>query len=106
MHQIAVLRYCRDVLKERQKTDSWQGWFWGIRRKIVEYWIARLERDHDPAVAVPALIAEEQRAIRNSHPLLAARTLMSDSLVKIDSLWQVELDGRVRRYVKALVAKQ
>jgi hypothetical protein len=102
VHQLAVLRFCRDVLSERQRTDKWQGWFWAIRRKVVEYWIARLEHAQDPAETVPELTPEEQQAVRGSHPLLAARPVMSNSVLKIDSLWQVELQGRVRRYVAAL----
>ena len=104
MHQIAILRFCRDVLAERQKTDKWQGWFWAIRRKVIEYWIARLERDNEPAETVPELTPEEQQAVRRSHPLLASRPVMSGSILKIDSLWQVELQGRVRRYVESLEA--
>jgi len=45
MHRLAILRFCRDELAERQKGDKWQGWFWGIRRKVIDYWIAVLERD-------------------------------------------------------------
>jgi hypothetical protein len=105
MHQIAVLRFCRDVLAERQKTDKWQGWFWAIRRKVIEYWIARLERDRKPGEVVAELSPDEQQAVRKSHPLLAARPVMSGSLLKIDMLWQVELQGRVRRYVEAVAAK-
>lgn len=105
MHQIAVLRFCRDVLKERQRTDKWQGWFWGIRRKVIEFWIARLERDQDPAEMVPELTFEEQQSVRSSHPLLAARPVMAGSVLKIDAWWQIELQGRVRRYIAALGAK-
>jgi len=104
MHQIAVLRYCRDVLAERQKTDPWQGWFWGVRRKVIEYWISRLERDNDPAETVPEMTSDEQQAVRRSHPLLASRPVVSGSVLKIDSPWQIELHGRVRRYVEALQA--
>ena len=105
MHQLAVLRICRDVLAERQKTDKWQGWFWAIRRKVIEYWIARIEHGRNQEVAVPELSPDERQAIRNSHPLLAARPVMSGSVLKIDTLWQVELQGRVRRYVEAVTAK-
>lgn len=106
MHQIAVLRFCREVLNERQSTDKWQGWFWGIRRKVIEYWIARLEHAQETAETFPELTPEEQQAVRGSHPLLAARPVMSGCVLKIDSLWQVELQGRVRRYVEALETKR
>ena len=105
MHPIAVLRFCRDVLKERQSTDKWQGWFWGIRRKVIEYWIARLERDQDPAETFPELTPEEQQSVRSSHPLLAARPVIAGSVLKLDAWWQIELQGRVRRYIAALGAK-
>lgn len=105
MHQIAVLRLCRNVLAERQRCDQWQGWFWGIRLKVVDFWIARLERAREPVETVPELTPEEQLAVRDSHPLLASRAVMSGSVLKIDSLWRVELQGRVRRYIEALGAK-
>jgi len=105
MHQIAVLRFCRDVLAERQNSDKWQGWFWAIRRKVIEYWIARLEHSQNQPEVVPALSPDEQQIVRNSHPLLAARPVMSGSVLKIDTLWQVELQGRVRRYMEAQAAK-
>src|SRR5580704_11907504 len=102
MHQIAVLRFCRDVLNERQRTDQWQGWFWAIRRKVIEYWIARLGRAQEPAEAVPELTPDGQRAVRGSHRRLAARPVLSGSVLNLDSLWRVELQDRVRRYVEAL----
>ncbi len=105
MHPIAVLRFCRDVLDQRQRTDHWQGWFWAIRRKVIDYWIARLERDLDSADSVPELDLEEQQLVRQSHPLLAARPVMAGSVPKIESLWRVELEGRVRRYVDTLRAQ-
>jgi hypothetical protein len=106
VHQIAVLRFCREVLAQRQRTDRWQGWFWAIRRKVIDYWISRLERDNDPAESVPELTTEEQQIVRRSHPLLAARPVMSGAALKMNSQWQVELQGRVRRYVEALGAKR
>ena len=48
---------------------------------------------------------EEQQLVRQSHPLLAARPVMAGSVPKIESLWRVELEGRVRRYVDTLRAQ-
>lgn len=86
MHQLSDLRFCRDVLVQRQQSDKWQGWFWGIRRKVIEFWIARLERNNKPGQTVPDLTTEEQQAVRSSHPLLAARPIVSGSVLKMDSL--------------------
>ncbi len=106
MHQLAVLRFCRDVLAERQTGDKWQGWFWAIRHKVIQFWIARLEREQTRADCVPELSPEERRAVRDSHPLLAARSISPGAVLKIDTLWQVELQGRVRRFVESRSTKR
>jgi hypothetical protein len=102
MHRLAILRYCRDVLIERQQSDKWQGWFWGIRRKVIEFWIAVLERE--PAGQVPELSADEKQAVRRSHPLLASRPVTSAAALKLDRDWQIELHRRVERYIEGLKA--
>ena len=102
MHRLAILRYCREVLAERQNSDRWQGWFWGIRRKVIEYWIAVLERESgEPA---PELSADEKQAVRRSHPLLASRPVTSSAALELDRDWQIELHRRVERYVEGLKA--
>ncbi len=102
MHSLAVLRYCRDVLTERQQRDPWQGWFWGIRRKVLDYWIARLEHEDSESGIVAELNADEREAIRRSHPLLASRPTASGSAIEIDRSWQIELRDRVQRYLDAV----
>jgi hypothetical protein len=102
MHRLAILRYCRDVLIERQQSDKWQGWFWAIRRKVIEYWIAVLERVSDETI--PELSAEEKQAIRRSHPLLASRPLTSATAIALDREWQLELHRRVEHYIEGLKA--
>jgi hypothetical protein len=102
MHRLAILRYCREVLAERQTSDRWQGWFWGIRRKVIEYWIAVLERE--PGEPVPELSADEKYVVRRSHPLLASRPVTSAAARELDRDWQIELHHRVERYVEGLKA--
>jgi hypothetical protein len=102
MHRLAILRYCRDVLAERQHSDRWQGWFWAIRCKVVEYWIAVLERE--PGDPVPELSPDEKLAVRRSHPLLASRPVTSAAALELDRDWQIELHRRVERYVEGLKA--
>jgi hypothetical protein len=103
MNTLAVLRYCRDVLTERQRHDQWQGWFWGIRRKVINYWIARLEHESGSAAATD-LSEVERQAIRHSHPLLASRPAVSGSVMEIDRSWQADLRDRVHRYLDAVKA--
>ena len=102
MHRLAILRYCRDVLAERQSSDKWQGWFWGIRRKVIEYWIAVLERE--PGGPAPELSDEEKHAVRRSHPLLASRPVTTGAALQLDRDRQIELHRRVERYVEGLKA--
>ncbi|HEY3966116.1 MAG TPA: hypothetical protein VGM05_16265 [Planctomycetaceae bacterium] len=102
MHSLAVLRYCRDVLTERQQRDPWQGWFWGIRRKVLDYWIARLEREDPGSATIADLNVDEREAIRRSHPLLMSRTNATGSAIEIDRSWQAELRDRVQRYLDAV----
>lgn len=103
MNPLAVLRYCRDVLSERQEHDPWQGWFWGIRCKVLDYWIARLERETE-AGATTELTSAEQQEIRSSHPLLMSRAPSSGIAAERDFHWRTELRARVERYLAAVKA--
>jgi hypothetical protein len=102
MHTLAVLRFCREVLSERQRQDQWQGWLWGIRRKVIDYWISRIENETEGSAATPELNAEEQEAIRCSHPLLMSRPTTSGPPIEIDRSWQADLRDRVHRYLAAV----
>jgi hypothetical protein len=104
MQRLAVLRYCRDILAERQKSDTWDGWFWGIRRKIIDYWIAILERDSDSANSIAELNLEERQVVRRSHPLLASRACSPGGVLQLNRDWQKALELRAQRYVAALKA--
>ncbi|MBS0264330.1 MAG: hypothetical protein JSS02_20500 [Planctomycetes bacterium] len=98
MHPLAVLRYCREVLSERQRRDSWQGWYWGLRRKIVNYLIAGLERDL-AGDQIPELTVAERDLLRESHPLLSLRAGPGTEFRGSEPEWLAELRVRVQRYV-------
>lgn len=104
MHRLAVLKFCRDELAEREKCDEWQGWFWGIRRKVLDYWIAVLERAPCPSGEIPELGPDERHAVRCGHSLLAARELHSSAALMPERDWQAELHRRVADYIAAIKA--
>jgi hypothetical protein len=107
MHRLAVLKFCRDELAERQMRDVWQGWYWGIRRKVIDYWIAVQERNPDSQGAPETsqeLTAEERQMICRSHPLLAARPLSSAAVLQPDRDWRAAIQCRVETYIAALKA--
>ena len=107
MHRLAVLRFCRDELADRQRNDKWQGWFWGIRRKVINYWIAVLERDLTASTGESSsagLTSEERAEIYRSHPLLAPRPVTSAAVLQPDRDWRAELHRRVDTYMAALKA--
>jgi hypothetical protein len=109
MHRLAVLKFCHDELAERQRNDKWQGWFWGIRRKVINYWIAILERPLDARGSgrepgPPDLTPEEREMVRRSHPLLAPRPVVSAAVLQLDRDWKAELHRRVEAYIAALKA--
>jgi hypothetical protein len=107
MDRLALLKFCRDELAERQKRDEWQGWYWAIRRKVIDYWIAVLERDPESSagrVSAPELTADERQMICRTHPLLAARPLQSAAVLQPDREWRAALHHRVEIYIAALKA--
>src|SRR5512147_1968135 len=109
MQRLAVLKFCRDELAERQGNDQWQGWFWGIRRKVINYWISVLERAADgPPSACEAgpsdLTPEERQVVLRSHPLLAPRPAVSTIVLQPGRDWESELHRRVEMYIAALKA--
>src|SRR5262245_29435242 len=102
MHRLAILKFCRDELAERQKRDEWQGWFWGIRRKVIDYWIAVLERDPELSCGgrnPRDLTPEERQTLCRSHPLLASRPFTSAAVLQPDRDWRAELHRRVDTYI-------
>ncbi|MBI3864781.1 MAG: hypothetical protein HY290_23130 [Planctomycetia bacterium] len=101
MNSVAVLKFCREVLSERQEHDKWQGWFWGIRCKVIDYWIARLESAGDDGEAYD-LSANEQQAILASHPLLTSRSAAAVPAFDMTRPWKANLHERVRRYLEAV----
>jgi hypothetical protein len=106
MHRLAILKFCRDELAERKRTDAWQGWFWSIRHKVLNYWIAVLERTPDLTTmgeaGNPDLTPEERQVVRRSHPLLAPRAITAAAVLQVDRDWQSELQLRVETYIAAL----
>jgi hypothetical protein len=57
MHPLAVLKYCREVLTERQRRDQWDGWFWSLRCKVIDFWISRMEREAVAAMTSESTVA-------------------------------------------------
>jgi len=110
MHGVAILKFCRDELAERKRTDASQGWFWSIRHKVLNYWIAVLERSPDAGAARDAgsydLTPDERQVVRRSHPLLAPRTIASAYVIQVDRDWQSVLQHRVETYIAALKARR
>jgi hypothetical protein len=108
MHRLAILKFCRDELAERKRSDPCQGWFWSIRHKVLNYWIAVLERSPDLQTVREAgpsdLTPEERQHVRRSHPLLAPRALTADVVLQVNRDWQAELQRRVETYITALNA--
>lgn len=107
MHRLAILKFCRDELAERQRRDESQGWFWEIRRKVVDYWIAVLERQSDVSESGGAdrprgLSAVEREELFRTHPLLASRPFRSSAILELDSEWRSKIHRRVESYVAAL----
>src|SRR5262245_43958518 len=108
MHRLAILKFCRDELAERKRTDPSQLWFWSIRHKVINYWIAVLERSPDARAVRDArpsdLTPEERQVVRRSHPLLAPRAITAAAVLQLDRDWQAELQRRVETYIAALKA--
>ena len=109
MHHLAVLKFCRDELAERKRSDLSQGWFWCIRHKVLTYWIAVLERSPDLTTVREAgnsdLTPEERQLVCRSHPLLAPRAITAAAVLQLDRDWQAELQHRVETYIAALKAR-
>lgn len=109
MHRLAILKFCRNELARRQARDESQGWFWGIRGKVVDYWIAVLERKSDLSEsgggdALRDLSAMEREELFRTHPLLASRPYHSAVAVEFDCEWRLKIDRRVETYIAAVKA--
>jgi hypothetical protein len=105
MHPLAVLRYCREVLSERNRRDRGHAWIWGMRHKVVVFLVSRLERDVDTS-DVRDLTEAEKEIVRKSHPLLGFRSVADIEPRIREREWLADLRQRVQRYMGARTSYQ
>ncbi len=102
MSRLSVLKYCCEVLAQRESTDPNLRWFWTIRRKVANYCRAYVEEREGPSGQQPPLTSQEKRHIETTHPLLEGREGSSHSAAQPSEEWIDELRKRVFAYVETL----
>jgi hypothetical protein len=99
LKQIAVFRFCEDVLQDRSETGS-RVWLWQIKRKVATYCRRTLEdragndRSSDPV----DLSDVERRQLLRHHPLLCDAP-PGDAAQPASPDWLVDLRTRVARFI-------
>ena len=106
LQQIAVFRYCEDVLEERSGSGS-RAWLWQVKRKVATYCRATLEgRAADEACPLPAELTEaERRELLRAHPLLCDPS-PAGGVEGTCPDWLARLRSRVARYMAHLRESQ
>ncbi len=108
LKQIAVFRYCEQVLQDRPAGGS-RDWLWQVKGKVASFCRKTLEGriDADQVDEVPPLLPDEddlsdfeRRDILRNHPLLSDVPGATERHVPPD--WLDSLRLRVSRYMAAL----
>ena len=110
METLPALRYCAEVIAEREATDREHRWLWAIRRQVLEWSISTLERQQESALRsgdppsgkspVIELTADEKQSLLSTHPLLRPAATPSLPTYQPTAAWYQTLSRRVRRLVK------
>jgi hypothetical protein len=104
LKQIAVFRYCEQVLQDRAANAS-RGWLWQVKGKVATYCRKTLENriDEDrPAAPCDEGLSElERRQIVRCHPLLCDDS-PGGAPQHVSPDWLVGLRLRVARFMASL----
>lgn len=106
-HELAVLRFCCDVLKKREAEDSELSWLWSLKREVAAYAARHLETALEPEGRAPPLTEPEEQAILRDHPLLQTRrTAVLDTKRYANEPWFKEIEDRIKQYSDSVRARE
>jgi hypothetical protein len=102
LKQIAVFRYCEEVLQDRSAAGS-RAWLWQVKRKVATYCRKTLEgrADMDPSPYAVDLSDIERQQLLRSHPLLSDAP-PGDADRHVCPEWLIGLRTRVARFIAHL----
>lgn len=130
MDELAALRYCAEVLAERQKADPARAWLWTIKRKTALHFIRGLERPGirrharfwrirnavwaslgarreergpvEPPADAAVLTEQELELIRQTHPLLQdTRSTSRGACLHSHCQWYIEIKEKVGAFAES-----
>lgn len=110
METLPAFRYCFEVAAAREATDRERSWQWSIRRMVLRWSIARLERVETGAevtddLSSGSLTPAERRTLELSHPLLRPAETPALPAYEPTAAWRAAIHARVLRYVESLRAR-
>jgi len=107
MDDLPTLRFCSEVLSQRETENSKDAWLWGLRKKVVDHFLQYLEAkevEEDP-INRSALINENKQEILSTHPLLQkGERIPSYYLKNLDSTLVEEVRRKTRKWRKSIGA--
>lgn len=111
MDVLSEWRYCLQVASRHETSNRDDRWRWAIRRKVLRWSIARLERAEAPASparrsAALSIPPADQRTLEATHPLLRPISALSLPAFEPGSAWRTALRARVTKYMTALKARR
>lgn len=109
METLSALRYCLDVATEREQSDRERSWQWAIRRKVLRWSIAQMERAavQTPARFAPGSLSEDdQRRLVATHPLLRLTPPVVSAPFEPAAAWRVAISARVEKFIRAMKSRQ
>jgi hypothetical protein len=106
METLPALRFCAEIVALREATDSERRCQWEIRKKVLDWSISVLGREHMGDPPAVALTADERQWLLSTHPLLRPASTVALPAYQPAAGWREALSGRVRKYVEALQSRQ
>ena len=110
METLPALRFCAEVIAEREATDREHRWLWTIRRQVLDWSLSTLERQQENTVGsgdppsggfpVIELTADEKQSLLSTHPLLRPAAIPALPAYRPAAAWYQTLSRRVRRLLK------
>jgi hypothetical protein len=107
MDSISVLRYCASVLLVREVTDLDRRWQWTMRRRLVNWALARAERAAGPAPSEGSLSLADRRQIESTHPWLQPIVpIVLPAMPAMEDVARSAIANRIDRYSAAASRRQ
>lgn len=106
METLPGLRFCAETIAQRESSDREHRWQWTIRKKVLEWTIAVLERQNENDLPTGELTVGEKQTLLATHPLLRPAANAPICVFQPDAQLRHAVQSRVQAFVGKLGARR